>query len=117
MRGTIPVWVIGAWFAPRSMRRAAGRDGVLPIRRENGFDPLTPETLREISTWVGEQRGGQPFELVVEGVLPADRGEAADTIAALEDAGVTWWIDSDWDFDTVTADGLLERIRRGPLPA
>ena len=41
--------------------------------------------------------------------------EAADKIAALEDAGVTWWIDSNWNFDTVTPDGLLDRIRRGPL--
>ena len=62
-----------------------------------------------------EQRGGEPFELVVEGVLPTDPTEAADKIAALEDAGVTWWIDSNWDFDTVTPDGLLERIRRGPV--
>ena len=115
VHGTIPVWVIGAWFAPRSMRRAAGRDGVLPVRRENSFDPLGPDQLREISAWVTEQRGGEPFELVVEGVLPTDPTEAADKIAALEDAGVTWWIDSNWDFDTVTPDGLLERIRRGPV--
>ena len=48
-------------------------------------------------------------------MLPADPAEAADKIAALEDAGVTWWIDSNWNFDTVTPDGLLDRIRRGPL--
>jgi len=116
VHGRIPVWVIGAWFAPRSMRRAAGRDGVLAVRRENGFDPLSPDQLREVAAWVTEQRGGQPFELVVEGVLPRDPTEAADKVAALQDAGVTWWIDSDWDFDHVTPDGLLERIRRGPVP-
>ena len=31
--------------------------------------------------------------------------------------GVTWWIHSDWDFSTVTPDGLLDRIRLGPVPA
>ncbi|MBO3101014.1 LLM class flavin-dependent oxidoreductase [Cellulomonas fengjieae] len=117
VHGTIPVWVIGAWFAPRSMRRAAGRDGVIAVRREDGFDPLKPDELREVATWVAEQRGGRPFELVAEGVLPDDPAAATDKIAALEAAGVTWWIDSNWDFDTVTPDGLLERIRRGPLSA
>ena len=76
VHGRIPVWVIGAWFAPRSMRRAAGRDGVLPVRREDGFDPLGPDELREVRAWVSEQRGGEPFELVVEGVLPSDPAQA-----------------------------------------
>ena len=66
-------------------------------------------------SWVDEQSDGRTVELVAEGVLPADPTEAADKIAALEDAGVTWWIDSNWNFDTVTPDGLLDRIRRGPL--
>lgn len=117
VRGTIPVWVIGAWFAPRSMRRAAGRDGVIATRREDGFDPLKPDEMRKVSDWVTEQRGGEPFELVAEGVLPTDGAAAREKIEALEAAGVTWWIDSNWDFDTVTPDGLLERIRRGPIPA
>lgn len=64
-----------------------------------------------------EQRGDEPFELVVEGVLPTDPDEAADRVAALEDAGVTWWIDSNWDFDHVTPEGLLDRIRTVPVPA
>jgi alkanesulfonate monooxygenase SsuD/methylene tetrahydromethanopterin reductase-like flavin-dependent oxidoreductase (luciferase family) len=115
VNGTIPVWVIGAWFAPRSMRRAAGRDGVIAVRREDGFDPLRPDELRAVHDWVAEQRDGRPFELVAEGVLPADPGAARAKVADLEAAGVTWWIDSNWDFDTVTPDGLLERIRRGPI--
>jgi hypothetical protein len=65
---------------------------------------------------VDEHSDGRTVELVAEGVLPQDASQAADRIAALEDAGVTWWIDSNWDFDTVTPDGLLDRIRRGPLP-
>ena len=116
VRGTIPVWVVGAWYAPRSMRRAASRDGVIAVRREDGFDPLRPDELRAVRAWVDEQRDGTPFELVAEGVLPADPTEAAEKIAALQDAGVTWWIDSNWSFDTVTPDSLLARIRRGPLP-
>ncbi|MEZ0446526.1 LLM class flavin-dependent oxidoreductase [Cellulomonas sp. ICMP 17802] len=114
VRGRIPVWVVGSWNAPRSMRRAAAWDGVLPVRREDAFAPLTPDELREVHDWVAGQRGpDRPFEMVVEGVL-ADGAQAQ--VAALEDAGVTWWIDSNWDFDTVTPDALLERIRRGPVP-
>lgn len=116
VHGSIPVWVIGSWFAPRSMRRAAGRDGVLPIRREDGFDPLSPDQLREVRAWVAEQRSGEPFELVVEGVLPSDPAQARDRAAELEAAGVTWWIHSDWDFASVTPEGLLDRIRLGPVP-
>jgi hypothetical protein len=70
-----------------------------------------------VREWVDEHRGDRSVELVAEGVLPADPAEAADKVAALEDAGVTWWIDSNWDFDTVTPDGLLTRISRGPVPA
>jgi alkanesulfonate monooxygenase SsuD/methylene tetrahydromethanopterin reductase-like flavin-dependent oxidoreductase (luciferase family) len=117
VRGTIPVWVIGSWFAPRSMRRAAGRDGVIAIRREDGFDPLRPDELRKVRDWVVEQRGDESFELVAEGVLPTDPVAAREKVEALEAAGVTWWIDSNWDFDTVTPDGLLDRIRLGPVPA
>ncbi|WP_456846013.1 LLM class flavin-dependent oxidoreductase [Cellulomonas sp. P5_C6] len=118
VRGRIPVWVIGAWNAPRSMRRAAGRDGILPTRREDGFNPLTPAELADVVAWVTEQRGADgPIDVVVEGVLPDDPATAREKVAALEAVGVTWWIDSNWDFDTVDPDSLLERIRRGPVPA
>jgi len=113
VRGRIPVWVVGSWPAPRSMRRAASYDGVLPIRRGDPFRALTPDELREVNASVARQRGpDRPFELVVEGVLPDDPHQK---LAGLEAAGVTWWVESNWDFDTVTPEGLLERIRRGPM--
>jgi alkanesulfonate monooxygenase SsuD/methylene tetrahydromethanopterin reductase-like flavin-dependent oxidoreductase (luciferase family) len=115
VHGRIPVWVIGVWDAPRSMRRAAARDGILPSRREDPFRPLTPDELREVTAWVAQQRGADdPIEVVVEGVLP-DEG-AQEKVAALEAAGVTWWIESNWDFETATPESQLERIRRGPVP-
>ena len=83
---------------------------------EDGFDPLGTDQLREVRAWVAEQRAGEPFELVVEGVLPSDPAQARDRAAELEAAGVTWWIHSDWDFATVTPRGLMDRIRLGPVP-
>jgi hypothetical protein len=93
-RPRIPVWVVGLWPSPRSMERVLRWDGMLANVKGR---VLTPALLAEIATWVGERRSLEGFDLVVEGVTPVDdRAAAADQVRAWEEAGATWWIESDW---------------------
>ena len=113
----IPVWVVGAWPAMRSMRRAVTRQGILPANMRAPMAPLPPAELAAMLEWVGRHRPAEagPFDVVVEGILPADPAEAAAKVRALGDAGATWWVESRWDFERETPQTLLDRIRAGPL--
>jgi alkanesulfonate monooxygenase SsuD/methylene tetrahydromethanopterin reductase-like flavin-dependent oxidoreductase (luciferase family) len=112
----IPVWVVGSWPAGRSMRRAMCRQGIIPARLGDPLTPLAVDELRELVGWVRERRPATrgPFDVVVEGVLPADPAEAGARVAELADAGATWWIESRWDFEHETPRSLLDRIQQGP---
>lgn len=117
----IPVWVVGLWPAPRSMQRAARWDGVIvQPRDEDPFALATPEHVRDVVAWLGENLperapGAPPFDVVVEGVSVDDREAATARVRALEEAGATWWVESRWDKGRDTPEALLERVRQGPL--
>lgn len=116
----IPVWAVGLWPAPRSMRRAARWDGVIvQPREEDPFAPATPEHVRRVVAWLGEHLperdpAAPPFDVVVEGVSVDDRSAAVERVAALEEAGASWWVESRWDVERDTPEALLARIRQGP---
>lgn len=115
-RPRIPIWVVGAWPAPRSMDRAVRWDGVLPTPLSGPGDPVTPGMVADVRAWVAERRedGGAGFDVVVEGVLPEDEDDATAAAAALADAGATWWIESRWEGAAARPENLLGRIRQGP---
>lgn len=113
-RPRIPIWVVGAWPAERSMARAARWDGILPYALPSSTaGAVTPELVAELRAWIGARRSLDGYDIVVEGVTPADDPVAA---AAETDrwarAGATWWIESDWETGTVEA--LRARIAAGP---
>jgi alkanesulfonate monooxygenase SsuD/methylene tetrahydromethanopterin reductase-like flavin-dependent oxidoreductase (luciferase family) len=121
-RPRVPIWVVGAWPRPRSMRRAARWDGWLPdhLPRE-GRRELTPDVLREGVAWVREQRSAaglsmDGYEVVAEGTTSPDPEAAAAVVRPWADAGATWWVEADWsDMD---ADRVLvaarARLSAGP---
>ena len=117
-RPRIPVWVVGAWPHERSMRRAARWDGIVVQAQGPDGGPATgPEVLPQIVDWLRRERPDAlrdaPFEIVVDGVTPADDPAAAAAIAgAHEAAGATWWIESDWSSSGV--ESLRTRIAAGP---
>lgn len=116
-RTRIPVWVVAAFPSERSMARAARWDGVIPqYRGERAMEQADPAMLAEVVAWVAEHRPGDagPFDVVVHGALPDDRGEAREHVAALAEAGATWFVDALWDPATATPERLLERVRQGP---
>ncbi len=112
----IPLWVVGAYPSTRSLRRALRSDGTLPQRTDRPpMTPLEPADVAEIAGYVNEQRhAATPFEIVVEGKLPTDRNEAADRLAAFDEAGATWWIESHWDGPTSQPQNLLALVNQGP---
>jgi alkanesulfonate monooxygenase SsuD/methylene tetrahydromethanopterin reductase-like flavin-dependent oxidoreductase (luciferase family) len=106
----IPVWVVGAWPAERSMERAARWDGLLPNVVGGGH--YTPAMVGEMRDWIAERRGGamDDYDIVLEGSV--DPGEADDELRAFAEAGATWWIHSDWS-SSDQADAR-RRIEAGP---
>lgn len=116
-RPRIPIWVVGAWPAARSMRRAARWDGVvLQPRDRDRWRADGAGIIREAAGWIAVERAraghGGPFDIVVDGTTRP--GEPADTarVAGLAEAGATWWIESDWSSGTLKA--MRKRIAAGP---
>ncbi|MQA84050.1 MAG: LLM class flavin-dependent oxidoreductase [Streptosporangiales bacterium] len=127
-RPRIPVWVVGGWPRPRSMRRAARWDGWLPNylptgrSAEGAHAELTPEVFAEAVRWIREQRAAEElprdgYEMVMEGTTPADDPRAAaETVRPWAAAGATWWLDADWSTmePPVVRESAERRLRAGP---
>jgi alkanesulfonate monooxygenase SsuD/methylene tetrahydromethanopterin reductase-like flavin-dependent oxidoreductase (luciferase family) len=112
----IPIWVVGAWPREKSMRRALGYDGLLPnkLNAKGEHEPYTAEDIRAMGQYVKRHRQpGRPFDIVVEGKTPGDDPDRAQAIVGeWQEAGATWWIEADWEAQTL--DPVLARIRQGP---
>jgi alkanesulfonate monooxygenase SsuD/methylene tetrahydromethanopterin reductase-like flavin-dependent oxidoreductase (luciferase family) len=97
----IPVWVVGAWPRPKSMRRALRYQGVLPapMGEDGAFRALTHDDVRAIREYAAEHRSASaPLDIVVEGVTPVgDQAAGAEIVRGWADAGATWWVESMWD--------------------
>jgi len=115
-----PVWVGGFWPHRRPMRRAARWDGAVPLfdtARHGHIPPV--DQVRDLVAYVQRHRPdpeGGPFEIVLGGATPGDPNRAGEAIAALADAGATWWDERQFQ----TSDDLhrlapvLRRIEQGP---
>ncbi|WP_405062249.1 LLM class flavin-dependent oxidoreductase [Kribbella sp. NBC_01505] len=103
----IPIWVVGVWPRPKSMRRVLRCDGVLP-QFEEGQD--TVAELGRLKTWLSEHDA--EIDVIAE-------GEAQDTTAVQPwiDAGATWWLETRWEMPHHSAERMQEvreRIAAGP---
>lgn len=116
----IPIWVVGAWPRPRSMRRALRYDGLLPVKmNERGeFVALDPADIRAMRAHIAAHRNpATPYDIVVEGRTPGNRpAEAAEQVREWAEAGATWWIEAMWGdgSDSTTLAVVRQRIRQGP---
>jgi alkanesulfonate monooxygenase SsuD/methylene tetrahydromethanopterin reductase-like flavin-dependent oxidoreductase (luciferase family) len=120
----VPVWPVGVWDARRPPRRSLDRalrhDGVVvQLRGDRGTGVPAPDDVAALVSWLGARRAelgleDRPFDVVLQGELPADRAAAADQLAALAGAGASWWVESRWDPGTATPASLLDAIRQGP---
>ena len=107
----VPVWIAGRWPTRAPFRRAARWDGAVPLFP--GYRdqiPPTPADVRELAAFLAEVRASTgPFDLVVGG-----RGDP-ETVAALAEAGATWWDERVPFDDTLDKAGTYHRlIEKGP---
>lgn len=110
----IPVWLAGGWPRHKPLRRAARWDGVylMTVNQVTG-KLLTPEEIREIVTYVNTYREtADPFDVAVNGELPADPRKRAEMIQRYSEAGATWWIELEAPGQSF--EDYRERIRQGP---
>lgn len=125
----IPTWVVGVWPRMKSMRRVARYDGWIPNYAPPGagMDPTvqqrtyTPEIAAEAIAWIRAEReqaglSDRPFDILHEGTTSGtDPAADAAIVRPWADAGVTWWLESDWN---VPADRVAEysrdRLSAGP---
>jgi len=116
-RPRIPVWPIGAWPFPRSLRRAARWDGIVVSDMSGASEDGTvkPQVIADVASWMAAHRESRsPFDIIIEGLTSGVDHQADRTmLEPMAQAGATWFIESRWENDQ-SVDTLRERIRRGP---
>src|ERR1700689_5280911 len=116
----IPIWVVGVWPRPKSMRRVLRCDGILPQYEPDGRDP-GPDDARAVRQWLTEHGAGPGFDIVADGETPAaDPAAAAVTVSPWAGAGCTWWLETRWEMPHDSPERrneLRERLSAGPPPA
>jgi hypothetical protein len=116
----IPIWVVGAWQRPKSMRRALRYDGIIPTIAdpERGMRNPNPEEIPGIKKYIDAKISSEkPFEIVVEGrTLPDDEAKALDTVRPWAEVGATWYIATKWSAmdKPKLMDEFFDRIEKGP---
>src|SRR5215475_3463308 len=115
--GRIPIWVVGVWPRPKSMRRVLRCDGVIPQYNLDGRD-AEPDDARAVREWLDSRGGGPGLDIVAEGETPAgDKAAAAAHVTPWARAGCTWWIENRWQMPEGTTDPIAvvrERLAAGP---
>ncbi len=111
----LPIWIGGRWPSRRPFRRAARFDGAFPTHRNVDLDQtMAPAQLAEIVAYTlshREQSGS--FDIVMEGVSPADPVEAQGVVAPFAEIGLTWWVEKlGWFRGSL--DEMRGRIAAGP---
>ena len=119
--GRIPVWAVGVWPRPKSMRRVLRCDGIVPQYNLDGRD-AGPDDARAVRAWLAEHGARPDTDIVAEGQTPAgDPGAAAAQVTPWARAGCTWWIENRWVMPEGTTDPaavVRDRLAAGPpVPA
>jgi hypothetical protein len=113
----IPIWVVGVWPRPKSMRRVLRCDGIIP-QYDLGDRDAGPDDARAVREWL-DSHGARPgLDIVAEGETPGDDEAAASAqVTPWARAGCTWWIENRWQMPEGTTDPMAvvrERLAAGP---
>ncbi|MFE3176440.1 LLM class flavin-dependent oxidoreductase [Amycolatopsis sp. NPDC059090] len=91
----IPVWTGSTTRHPRVLERAAASDGIFP---DPGPQPPSPSALASLVAQV--RPTDRPYDVAVSGnASPAWEDPSEVDLAALAEAGMTWWMESLIHFD------------------
>jgi alkanesulfonate monooxygenase SsuD/methylene tetrahydromethanopterin reductase-like flavin-dependent oxidoreductase (luciferase family) len=109
----IPVWAVGVWPRPQSMRRILRCDGIIP-QYELGGREAGPADAGLVRAWLDEHGARPGLDVVAEGETPADDpAAAAAAVAPWAAAGCTWWLETRWA-DPGNPAPMRERLAAGP---
>src|SRR3984957_19662812 len=113
----IPIWVVGVWPRPKSMRRVLRCDGMIPQFEVGDRAPL-PDDARAVRAWLSKHGASPDLDIVAEGESPADDVIAAAAQAAeWARAGCTWWLETRWSDpgqNGLGHDPMRARLAAGP---
>jgi alkanesulfonate monooxygenase SsuD/methylene tetrahydromethanopterin reductase-like flavin-dependent oxidoreductase (luciferase family) len=113
----IPIWVVGVWPRPKSMRRVLRCDGIVPQYHLGGRDG-TPDDVRQLRAWLTERDARPDLDVVADGETSAeDPAAAAAQVASWAQAGCTWWLETRWEMPHHSPDRMRQirdRINAGP---
>jgi len=117
VQSRIPIWVVGAWPRPKSMRRALRCDGIVP-QFEGDDDYGSPDLAREIRRWLSENGARPDLDVIAQGETPTDDdGRARNIVESWAEAGCTWWLETRWEMPHHAAERMVEvreRLLAGP---
>lgn len=105
----IPIWVVGVWPRPKSMRRVLRCDGILP--QFSGDVAEIPPMKR----WLLERGARADIDIIAEGETTPNDGAAI--VAPWIEAGCTWWLETRWDMPHHSDERMRQisdRIAAGP---
>ena len=119
-RPRIPIWVVGAWPKPKSMRRVLKYDGLIPvIKKADGSheENISPEKLHEMEEFVERNRivrgrMRRQFDIIKDGITPANEKKAREIVTPYAESGATWWTETMWGVRRIR--DVRNRIRAGP---
>jgi alkanesulfonate monooxygenase SsuD/methylene tetrahydromethanopterin reductase-like flavin-dependent oxidoreductase (luciferase family) len=109
----VPIWVVGVWPRPKSMRRVLACDGVVPQYGGEG----SPEDVRAMREWLAEHGARPDIDVIAEGETPHDPAAASVIVRPWADAGCTWWLETEWELPHHVPERMRqirERIAAGP---
>ena len=110
----IPIWLAGGWPKRKPLRRAARWDGIylMTVNQVTG-ELLTLEEVREIVAYIRTYReSADPFDVAVNGEIPAGAQNGSEIVQAYQEAGATWWVELEGSGESF--EEYRARIRRGP---
>jgi alkanesulfonate monooxygenase SsuD/methylene tetrahydromethanopterin reductase-like flavin-dependent oxidoreductase (luciferase family) len=112
----VPIWVVGVWPRPKSMRRVLRCDGIVP-QIEIAGRAGAPGDIRDIRAWLAE-RGRDEIDVAIDGETPAaDAAQAAEQVLPWAEAGATWWLETRWEMPHHSDERMREirdRLASGP---
>ena len=107
----IPIWVVGVWPRPKSMRRVLRCDGIIP-------QGATVTDYPAMRAWLTEHGAHPGLDVLAEGETPTtDPAAATAIVTPWAEAGCTWWMETRWNTPPNGPDRLREirdRIAAGP---
>ncbi len=119
VQARIPIWVVGVWPRPKSMRRVLACQGIVPQYDLGGREPA-PEDARRLREWLSAN-GAPDIDVIAEGNTPADDPVAATgAVRPWESAGCSWWLESRWELphhSRERLDEVRQRLLAGPPAA